>query len=275
MGETLSRFIQRLRLEKAARLLAADPGLTITDIAFSRGFSGSDAFARAFKESFKLPPSHWRAQASASRSRAQSPESKTGQKEGKPGQATDTFLGYPGPRDPLLRRREEMKEDKRIPVQVEVKDLEPLEVAYVRHIGPYAGDNELFGNLIQKLMTWAGPRGLSSFPESRLLAVYHDNPDITEEDKLRTSVCLTVPPETKAEGEIGRMNLPGGKYALARVEIDPDQYEAAWDSVYGGWLPESGYQPDDRPSMEFYLGDPNQHPEGKHVVEICVPVKPM
>jgi AraC family transcriptional regulator len=169
----------------------------------------------------------------------------------------------------------EMKQDQGLKAQVEVRDLDSLEVAYVRHIGPYQGDNELFDGLIQKLMTWAGPRELVRFPESRLLAVYHDSPEITDEDKLRTSICLTVPPETKAEGEIGRMNLPGGKYAVARFEIAPDQYQAAWDTVYGGWLPESGFQPDDRAAMEFYLGDPKEHPEGKHTVEICLPVKPM
>ena len=30
------------------------------------------------------------------------------------------------------------------------------------------------------------------------------------------------------------------------IEVNPDQYENAWDTVMGGWLPESGYQPDDR-----------------------------
>ena len=45
--------------------------------------------------------------------------------------------------------------------------------------------------------------------------------------------------------------------------------------VFGGWLPESGYQPDDRLCYEIYQNDPKEHPEGIHIVDICVPVKPL
>jgi AraC family transcriptional regulator len=40
-------------------------------------------------------------------------------------------------------------------------------------------------------------------------------------------------------------------------------------------MPESGYQPDDRPPFELYLNDPKEHPEGKFVVDIYIPVKPL
>ena len=165
-------------------------------------------------------------------------------------------------------------EDK-IQFQVEVKEVPELQVAYVRHIGPYQGDNQLFENLFEKLMIWAGPRGLLRFPETQLLSVYHDDPDITPADKQRTSVCLTVPPDTQVDGEIGKMVVPGGKFAVARFEINVDQYAAAWDAFMGGWFPESGYQPDDRLCYELYQNDPKQHPEGKHIFDICLPVKPL
>ena len=77
------------------------------------------------------------------------------------------------------------------------------------------------------------------------------------------------------EGEIGKAKIPAGKYAVAHFEITPDQYQDAWNAVYGGWLPESGYQPEDGPCYELYLNDPKEHPEGKHIVDICVPVKPL
>ena len=51
--------------------------------------------------------------------------------------------------------------------------------------------------------------------------------------------------------------------------------DKAWDEVMGKWLPESGYQPDDRPCYELYHNDPKTHPEGKFLVDICVPVKPL
>ena len=70
------------------------------------------------------------------------------------------------------------------------------------------------------------------------------------------------------------MTLPGGRYAVAHFELYPEQYGEAWQAVYGGWLAESGYACDDRPSFERYLRSPEEHPEHKHDVEIWLPVKP-
>jgi AraC family transcriptional regulator len=108
-----------------------------------------------------------------------------------------------------------------------------------------------------------------------VLSVYYDDPKTTEEDKFRTSACITVPEGTEVEGEIGKMTVHGGMYAVGRFELDPDEYEEAWNMIYGDWLPESRYQSDDRPSLEIYRNDPNTHPENKHIVDICIPVKPL
>ncbi len=71
------------------------------------------------------------------------------------------------------------------------------------------------------------------------------------------------------------MTLPGGRYAQARFELGADQYEDAWNSVYGEWLPDSGYVPGNGVPFERYLSSPGDHPEGRHTVEICIPVKPL
>ena len=160
-------------------------------------------------------------------------------------------------------------------VNIEVKDLPELHVAYVRHVGPYAGQPQVFADLFGRLMRWAGPRGLIRPPESRILTVYHDDPSVTEESKLRVDGCITVPEDTPVEGEIGKTSVPGGRFAVAHFELRDDEYSKAWELVMGGWMPESGYQPDDRPCYELYLNDPKEHPEGKCVVDICVPVRPL
>lgn len=61
VGETLSQFIQRIRLEKAATLLVNNPKKSITEIALECGFSGSAAFARAFRDAFHMTATEWRA----------------------------------------------------------------------------------------------------------------------------------------------------------------------------------------------------------------------
>jgi AraC family transcriptional regulator len=270
MGEPLGQFIQRLRLEKAANQLVANPKKSITAVALDCGFSGSDTFARAFRDGFGMSASEWRAGGYEEASKICKTMRKTGQEDTRP----STYGGATGTEP--LRRRIEMSADNRIAVDAEVKDLPELHVAYVRHVGPYKGDSKLFEDLFNRLMRWAGPRGLLRFPETHVLSVYHDNPEITEEDKLRVSACITVPPDTPVEGEVGKMTVPGGPFVVAHfVMKSPDDYQLAWDSLMGGWMVDSGYQPDDRLCYELYRNDPKQDPDGKHVVDICVPVRPL
>ena len=158
---------------------------------------------------------------------------------------------------------------------VEVKDMPDIHVAYLRHIGPYAGDHALFDRLFNKLFTWAGPRGLLNFPETKVISIYYDNPDLTDADKLRLDVCISVPEDTEVDGEIGKTKITAGKYAIAHFEISGEEYGKAWAALFVGWFPESGYQPADGPCYEHCLNDPKEHSENKHVVDICVPVKPL
>jgi AraC family transcriptional regulator len=179
----------------------------------------------------------------------------------------------PDTNNPTWRIR--MKQTSNLEANVEVKEFPEATVAYVRHVGPYKGDSALFERLWGTLCKWAGPRGYLSAPDVKFFSVYHDNPEITEDSKLRISICVSVPEDTKTSGEIGKMSLKGGMYAVARFELDADQYSDAWAAVYAGWLPESGYQPADSPTFEWNHNDPKEHPEGKHIVSICVPVKPL
>jgi AraC family transcriptional regulator len=161
-------------------------------------------------------------------------------------------------------------------VRIEVKELPELQTLYIRHTGPYKSNGALFERLFTKLTNWAGARNLLRFPETKFLSVYHDDPEITDDEKLRLSVCLTVEEDTPVDGEIGKMNVPGGTFAVGSFELSGSgAYERAWSVMMAGWLPDSGYQPDDRPCYEIYKNDPNTHPGGKHLVDICIPVKPL
>jgi len=274
VGETLNGFIQRLRLEKAADKLKTNPKKSITKIAFECGFSSSSTFARSFRESFGTSASDWRWGGHFKYSKNGEAKSKEGKSVGNIRQDFDVHLYYS---EGITKQmwRVEMKTNKELITNVEVKDMPEMHIAYIRHIGPYAGNEQLFGKLFNKLFSWAGPRGLLRFPETKVITIYHDNPEITDESKLRTDVCITVPSDAKVDGEIGKSIIPAGKYAIAHFEIRPDQYGDAWSAVYGGWLPESGYQPDDRPCFELYLNAPKEHPECKHIVDIYAPVKPL
>jgi AraC family transcriptional regulator len=272
VGETLYQFIQRRRLEKAASFLRGNPAKPITEIAFDCGFSSSATFARAFKEAFGVSASQWRDRDHPCNSKICKTNSRTDKDQSKTWKDSlllihtmDLTTGTQ-----VWRYTMNMKE-----VTIEVKDMPSIHVAYIRHIGPYKGDTALFEDLFGRLCGWAGPRGLIKPPETQFLCVYYDDPDITPEEKLRVDVCMTVPEDTAVEGEVGAATIQGGKYAVGHFELLPPEYEAAWASIMGHWLPQSGYQCDDKPCYELYLNDPKQHPEGRCVVDICVPVKPL
>ena len=273
-GETLFQFIQRLRLEKGATTLLNDPGKPVTAVALECGFANSSSFAKSFKQYFGASATEWRDMGSAACIRQGNigkADSNRGQDHSNTGKVLSpatVYIEYIN--NTQIWRYVQMEKENRV---VEVKDLPEITLAYVRYVGPYKGDGKLFEELFGKLFQWAGPRNLLQFPETKTIIIYHDNPEITDEMKLRVSVSVSVPAETAVDGEIGKMVIPAGKYALARFELGDDQYQEAWDWVYRTWLPESGYQPDDRPCFEMYHNDPKTHPQGKSIVDICIGVK--
>jgi AraC family transcriptional regulator len=274
VGETLYQFILRLRLERAANQLAQNPGKSVTAVALDCGFGSSAAFARAFRAAFGTSASAWRAAGRKDREAVR--------KDGEAGAAAPGYVD-----DGAAAQRAGGERARRLPMSpnpsslpvkpaesVRIEDALPCTVAYVRHVGPYAGDAALFGRLFGQLGRWAGPRGLLG-PQARMFTIYHDNPDITAAEKLRISVCVVVPEGTKPEGEIGVMRMDGGPYAVATFEVDATEFAAAWNWLMGTWFPSSGYQPDDRHCFEVCLNDPAQHPQRKFRVELWEPVRPL
>ncbi|MFV0413261.1 MAG: GyrI-like domain-containing protein, partial [Oscillospiraceae bacterium] len=127
-----------------------------------------------------------------------------------------------------------------------------------------------------KLYTFAAAQNLLAPGETKVLMAYHDNPETTEETRLRTSLCLTIPAGApiKENGEIGAMGL-SGKYAVGHFELAQAEYAAAWQYMYGEWLPESGCQPRDAFPFEVYVSGPTQNPGEKQRVAIYLPVEPL
>jgi AraC family transcriptional regulator len=272
VGETLSRFISRLRLEKAATLLIQQPARAITEVASSCGIHSPSSFARSFRDMFGMSASEWRERGYQSYEN----ESAASVRDllGNLSAGTEGFG--------ILETNLTVRSGPSWKINcgdlgtstVDVITVPDLEVAYVRHTGKYQGAAEVFADIFSRLMMWAGPRGFVN-DESWVLAVYHDNPSITEDDKLRVSACLDVPEPTKAEGQIGRMRLEGGACAVARFELGDQDYAKAWFALVGGWLPDSGYEPDDRLPFERYPVGGSTSDAGVEVVEICLPVRPL
>ncbi len=263
VGETLGEYIQRARLEKAANWLAARPDQTVLEIAIGCGFTSAAIFSRAFRSRFGASPSQFRRK-----------YSNPGKVERNGGKDSPELPVYNvGSDSPIFERRQ-------LPMDVQVKTLPAFHVAYVRHIYGYSKGvrNPQIGEAFQKVTRWAGARDLMG-PDTLVIGIPYDNPEITPNDKCRYDACVTVPESVKAEdGEIGIQDIAGGKYAICRIEVSPlEAHKIAEmvDHLYGDWLPDSGYQADDKPPLEIYYPTPDK-PAGTWIsMAYCLPLEPL
>lgn len=262
-GETPGQYIQRLRIGRAARVLVTDREATVTEIALDSGFTDVAAFSRAFRHVYGVSPTAYRAE----RSNLGTMDSNDGTARGAPDKYDHGISNPEGGNDMPQLQMEPLPAE-----SVTVVEKPETTVAYVRHTGPYFGDAKLFERLFTSLYTWAGPRNLVT-EQTETIIIYHDDPQTVEAEKLRVSCCIPVPPATEVAGEVGTMTIEAGTYAEARFTLDATQFGGAWNWVYGVWLPESGYQPDDKLCYEKY--PPNDKSSETFIVDICVPVRPL
>lgn len=273
VGETLFGFIGRLRLERSLGLLCGDLSRPITDVALACGFSSPAAFSRAFSGRYGVSPTQWRKE-QLIKSNMGKEDSSLYQALRNHGNAQIPHLVYDEYIQNFIVRRDHMK----LKPEAAVVARPETTVAYIRHIGPYAGDTELFKSLYTRLYQWAGPRGLvcMDHPETAVeIVVYHDDPAVTEPEKLRLSAGMAVPPDTEVSGEIGKMTIPAGDYVEAHFILGPEDFGEAWAWVCGTWMPTSGYQPGDGMCFEQYAFNAEAQKDGKCDVRICIPVRPM
>ncbi|MBJ7938705.1 AraC family transcriptional regulator [Bacillus cereus] len=243
VDEPLSRYVNRLKLERATNLLTYRTDMTITHIAYHFGFTDSAVFSRTFKSHYGISPSQYRNDNSKN---------------------CKDVRGIP-----------QYNECKKVRGNVEIVTADDIHVAYIRHIGTYEELTIAFPKMIEKLFHYAAKENCHVFEDTKVLTIYHDHHEFTEENHLRTSLCIKIPEGSPVEtSDIGIMVIPSGKYAVGHFEIFQDEYKGAWDFLYGEWLPNSGYKPRDSYPFEMYKNDPRRHPENKHIVDIYVPIEP-
>jgi DNA gyrase inhibitor len=257
--ETPADFCLRVRTEKAAQMLKDYHNKSISDIAFECGFSSTSIFARTFKKHFEISASTYRKMEQPIIVKGGIYYSKNGQPVSKKSQ---NDLPYNNDICSVNVKQIIIMETK-----VVVKELPEMQVIYCRHVG----DFKKICMAYNKLMQFAAPRGLIT-PTSHTVTVYHDDPSVTDIDKINQSACLVIDKDVKVEGEIGRMTIKGGKYAVGHFEITVNEFEEAWNTMCV-WFTESGYQPSEGNPYEYYYCDPENHPKQKFVLDICIPVK--
>jgi AraC family transcriptional regulator len=255
VGETVAAFTRRLRLEMAACRLLGQPGEEVTTIAMDCGFSSSQNFAKSFRRHFGSTPTEYR-------------KRKLGNKHRNYENALSLRTAYSP--DTAFTETHTDGRSRVMTMMADVKEMPIYHVAYVRKMGPYNQDTSeaAFGELIR----WAGPRDLLA--AGVMVGLCWDNPEVTPPSMCRLDACITVPRGTDSDGPVGFQTIAGGPYAVCRFEIPTDEFKQAWESAFT-WLVNSGYECADSPCYERYHNHPDDHPEGKWRVDICIPLKPL
>ena len=258
VGETPNVFVNRLRVERAAAMLMYPGARSITAIAFNCGFSSSAAFSRAFKQAFGVSPTEWRR-------RKDRKICKTDRKKWKDKFEPEIYIGS-------TLREEPHQQDVSRQWNVTITQMPRFHVAYVANLQGYRVDR--IHAAWKQLKQWASARDLWT-PETLEIGISLDDPEITSADKCRYYVCIPVPEAISGDQFVGVMDIPGGKYAVARFEGTQPELQAAYRALFSEWLPDSGYQPADRPCYEICRFAPADPLQDNLVMDIYLPIAPL
>ncbi|MFM5235942.1 GyrI-like domain-containing protein [Aeromonas veronii] len=247
VGETIAGFTRRLRMERAARRLLASPQSDITTLALAAGFSSSQNFAKAFRLHFAMSPSEYRQQQGGNW------KSKIGN-DPLPFDTYDGLVMHPVTEHPGLLQG------------TSVRLMPARRVAYMRRLGPYGKETceqahrdllALFAS--DEAMTPAGT-----------LSLYWDIPDITDETRCRTDVCIELGPEIPAGRQLTTQTIAAGPYAVCQFIARGDQLVACWETAFR-WVVGQGLNCDDRPCYEQYHSGTDSDRD-HYVFDICIPL---
>lgn len=242
-GESIKGYIRRLRLVRATSDLAFTD-MTIVRVAERAGYDTQQSFHRAFKEAYDQTPKAYRDHAKINLSLASEKKSEK--------------LGLP---------EVSMAEIKK---QIEIKQIAPIKVAFIRHIGTYEKSIETWFQLVS-----AVGMGTILSPATQKISIAYDTPDITPADKLRFDACVTLEnnPDLKPKGQLGIQTLHGGKYAIITHHGALEKIDNTYKTLYGIWLPNSGYEPADFPNFIVHRKLPFKTLAKSLITDIYLPIK--
>jgi AraC family transcriptional regulator len=246
VGETPLELTRRLRIERAAWHLREKQS-SVTEIAFDAGYETHEAFTRAFRVCYSTSPSGFRLR--------KYPRIEIA--------AACGIHFNPDGVLPAFIARDSGGQF----MDVEIKDMPRLRVATVRHVGPY---NQI-PNAFERLGAIAAPAGLLR-SSTAMMAIYHDDPETTPQDQLRSDAALVVPEDVTLPQGLTEQHIPAGRYACT-VHVGPyEQLGDVWARFLGEWVPASGNRIGDGVSYEIYLNTPAQVAKQDLRTELYVPL---
>ncbi len=244
-GETLNCFANRLRLEKAARLLR-DTTQSIVNIALECGFSSSSTFSRSFKKNYGNSPNEYRKSGKFINSKI----------------CKELFSEH----EYIIPMTIEEKE-KLFPVRV--KEFPEWNTSYIRVSNSYEGDRVL--SAFSKIIDWA--KKSEVFHNGVLFGMSLNDPTITPKRLCAYEVGFACEEIFKKNDEISVSKMPSRNYAVIKVSGDIKKVATAWDYLFRDWLIRSKYEPDHAPALEIFLDKDKALDWSSFELELCLPIK--
>jgi AraC family transcriptional regulator len=247
-GETLNNFTNRLRLEKAARLLRYSER-SLTEIAMNSGFSSSATFSRAFRSGYDTSPSQFRRSGEIKKSKIRK----------------ELF-----PQDEYGLSAEEMSaEEKKAAFPVRLIDLPERQVAYIRVTNAFELERVL--GALTTVIEWAKSQNV--FSDGILFGMTVDDPHVTPAHLYRYEVCVASSLPFDCMEGMSKLKMPPMRYAAIKVSGDIHKVATAWDYLYRDWLIHSAYEPEHAPALEVFLDKESATDWSHFELELCLPVR--
>ncbi len=231
-GETLSEFVRRLQLERAAWRLA-HTRQSVAEVAFDASYESHEAFTRAFKSAYLVAPTEFRLR--PTRHEIQSPNSVHWWPDGR-------------------RSLPEIVLGRDTPMEARLTTVPQWNLVALRHIGPYHEIGPKFGALWQ----WAQSHGVEI---QGALGIWYDDPGATPAHELRSDACLIVaddfelPSRGEGDPDLRLTTVSPGEYAVGTHMGSYEGLGDAWARFCGQALPNLGREVADSPSFEVYVND--------------------
>ncbi len=152
-------------------------------------------------------------------------------------------------------------------------DVDVREEGALRLIGlKHEGDYHAIGSAFEQVGAAFAARNL--WPKSKgMVGVYYDDPSSVEVEKLRSFAGVAVSEDLVTPDGLEDLDIPGGPRAVLRFKGPYAGLKAAYDYLYGEWLPASRRVPDDMPPYEMYLNSPMDTAPTELLTDICAPLQ--
>lgn len=252
-GETVQNYITRKRIEKSAFYLAVRKDVSLKDIYLQLGFSSHSTFTKTFKNHYGKSPSAFRKAAPENFHKIEAQQSKNGQ-------ADTVFRTY-------ICNIENLLNWTKMKLTIKVIQLNEMHLASVMSLG-IANVASSYNVLID----WAEKKELFPKENVKMISVYHDNFKVTAPDKVRIHACMLLDEKLeKQEGEVFPEIIEAGKFIVGSGEVTLHDFEKSWVSLFL-WMKENNHSVRKAFPFEIYHTNFREHPEGKMIVDFCIPI---